>query len=252
MTIILVLLWVLAGLATATLIVTALVFTLRKKKSEKLWVSSGISAVLFIFLFFGMIFSIPSSDDQSSEIASSNESGGEPIQTEIGKEAERERSLEEEREENTEEVEETEEKTEESTNETVAAEESEADELEEEIEEPTDDSFDPADYQTGIEMAELERRPDDFIGQKFMYEGKIVQVMEDEPYTAYRVAVNDDYDRIAYIQMFSSTLEQRYLKDDYITFYGHYEGLLNYETVIGGEQTVPSFTVNGSHIEIAQ
>ncbi len=89
MTIILFLLWILSIFATLTLIVTALVFTLRKKKSSKFWISSGLSLVLCMFLLLGFIFSVPSSNNQSSKIASSNESNGTPIKTDIGKQAEK-------------------------------------------------------------------------------------------------------------------------------------------------------------------
>ncbi|MDB0581186.1 cell envelope integrity protein TolA [Salinicoccus roseus] len=240
MTILLALLWALAGLSTVALLLTASGLAIFKKNSKNLWIATGVSAILFIMLFFGTIFSNQRDLSQTETTASNNQqtqSDQEPQTTELYRE-EQERMRKEE--------------SEEPANETVAAEENEADGLEEEIEKPVEKEFNASDYQSDVDISELERRPDDFSGQNFMYRGKIVQVMEDEPYTAYRVAINDDYDHVAYIQMFSSTLDQRYLDDDYITFYGYYEGLLSYETVIGGEETVPAFTVNGSHIELNQ
>lgn len=243
MTILLMILWALSGLATAALLITASGLALFKKNYKNLWIGTGVSAILFVVLFFGTIFSNQYDVNQTESTASNDqefESNQEPQTTELYSEEQAELN------------EETTEESEEPETETVAAEENEADELEGEVEEPTEESFDPSTFQGDVDISELERYPDDYTGEKFVYQGKIVQVMEDEPYTAYRVAINDDYDHVAYIQMFSSTLDQRYLDDDYITFYGHYEGLLEYETVIGGSKTVPAFTVNGSQIELNQ
>jgi hypothetical protein len=240
MTVLLMILWALSGLTTAALLITASGLALFKKNSKNLWIGTGVSAILFVVLFFGTIFSNQYDVNQTESTASNDqefESNQEPQTTELYSEEQAKLN---------------EETTEEPETETVAAEENEADELEGEVEKPTEESFDPSTFQGDIDISELERHPDDYSGERFVYQGKIVQVMEDEPYTAYRVAINDDYDHVAYIQMFSSTLDQRYLDDDYITFYGHYEGLLEYETVIGGSETVPAFTVNGSQIELNQ
>ncbi len=237
MTDFLLVLWSFSGIATVLLLIVAIGFALFKKKTKKLWLGSGVSAIVFVVLFFAIMFSNQYDLNRAESTASSNqvlESDEEPQTTELYTEEQ-----------------ESEEKEVPST-ELVTDEEYETNEVEKEIEEILEETFDPRTYQSGIDISELERRPDEFAGQKFMYQGKIIQVMETDTTTAYLVAINDDYNHVAYIQMPSSTLEQRYLDNDYIIFYGYYGGLYNYDTAIGGENIVPIFVVSGEHIELIQ
>lgn len=121
----------------------------------------------------------------------------------------------------------------------------------EEVEEPVEDGPDPADlnnYQTDIDTRDIERNPDDFKDELIMFEGKIVQIMEDDVNTSYRIAVNGDYDRMVYVETLTSTLDERLLEDDHITVYGAFIELITYETVIGGSVTLPGFVAHGERI----
>lgn len=135
----------------------------------------------------------------------------------------------------------------------LSAEELDIDETEEVDEDLTEETpeVDPEDlsnYRADIDLKDIERNPGDYQNEFITFEGKIIQIMEDDIYTAYRIAVNDDYDRIAYVQTLSGTLEQRLLEDDYVTVYGAFDDILTYETVLGASQTVPAFIAHGERI----
>lgn len=122
--------------------------------------------------------------------------------------------------------------------------------VEKEIEETTSevDPEDLSNYRTDYDIKDIERSPAEYKNELLSFEGKIIQVMEDEVFTSYRIAINDDYDRIVYLQTFSETLEERLLEDDYVTVYGVFDDLLTYETVLGANQTVPAFIAHGERI----
>lgn len=134
-------------------------------------------------------------------------------------------------------------------------EEEEASEPEEDIDESqsddshlTKDGRDPADlseYNADIDIRDIERNPDEYQDEWIAFEGRIVQVMEDDVTTAYRVAVNDDIDRVVYLETLTSTLEERLLEDDHVEVYGSFYDLVTYETVMGSTQTIPAFNAHG-------
>lgn len=74
--------------------------------------------------------------------------------------------------------------------------------------------------------------------------GKIIQVMESDEYTQYRLAVDSDYDRVALIQISKDQLSTRILEDDLVTIYGESYGLISYDSALSGKITVPSVIVN--------
>lgn len=123
-------------------------------------------------------------------------------------------------------------------------------EVTEEVDEETPEvnPEDLSNYRTDYDIKDVERNPAEYKDELLSFEGKIIQVMEDDVYTAYRIAINDDYDRIAYVQTLSLTLEERLLEDDYVTVYGAFDDLLTYETVLGASQTVPAFIAHGERI----
>lgn len=98
-------------------------------------------------------------------------------------------------------------------------------------------------YETGITYDQLARTPDDYIGEKVKFSGKVVQVMEGDITTQIRFAVNDDYDTILYGEYDSSIVESRILEDDYITIMGLSTGLLTYQSTMGGNITIPSIYI---------
>lgn len=136
--------------------------------------------------------------------------------------------------------------------ETVESEDAEAESLApieeeestEELPAPSEVQFDPNDYDTGLTYEDLARNPDEHAFKAVTFEGSIIQVMQGDGYTQYRIAINDDYDQVMLIEVDSSQLESRILENDYIKFYGTYFGEVTYESVLGGNITVPSIVVD--------
>lgn len=98
-------------------------------------------------------------------------------------------------------------------------------------------------YDTGITYDQLARTPDDYIGEKVKFNGKVVQVMEGDGTTQLRIAVNDDYDTILFAQFDSTIVKERVLEDDMITVMGLSSGLLTYESTMGGNISIPGMLV---------
>lgn len=68
--------------------------------------------------------------------------------------------------------------------------------------------------------------------------------MEGDGETQVRIAVNDDYDKIIYASYVSYIVDSRILEDDLITLMGTSDGLLTYESTMGGEITIPSIIID--------
>ncbi len=88
------------------------------------------------------------------------------------------------------------------------------------------------------------RYAEDYEGKDVKYTGKVVQVIENEATTSYRVDVTKDkwgyYDDTIYVKFISLDKDTpRILEDDIITFYGALNGLYTYETVLGSTVTIP-------------
>lgn len=100
-------------------------------------------------------------------------------------------------------------------------------------------------YETGITFENLARNPGEFTGEKVKFSGKVIQVMEGDTYNQMRLAVNDDYDKVIYIEVAKDLMaDGRILEDDYITVMGVSFGLLDYESTLGGQITVPAVIVD--------
>lgn len=102
----------------------------------------------------------------------------------------------------------------------------------------------PADYNTGITYDALARTPDEHIGNKVTLSGEIVQVIEGDDASQYRMAVDQDYDKMVLIEVPTDQLSSRILENDLITIYGVSQGTVDYESTIGGTITVPAITVD--------
>ncbi|MBP2075888.1 toxin regulator [Oceanobacillus polygoni] len=98
-------------------------------------------------------------------------------------------------------------------------------------------------YETGITYDQLARTPDDYIGEKIKFSGKVIQVIEGDGSTQIRFAVDDNYDTVLYGEFDSSIVESRILEDDHITIMGLSGGLLSYESTMGGNITIPSVLI---------
>src|SRR5699024_7843410 len=76
-------------------------------------------------------------------------------------------------------------------------------------------------YDTGITYDQLARTPDDYEGEKVKFSGKVLQVMEGNGSTVQlRMAINDDYDKVIYVEYDSNIVDSRILEDDQITIMG--------------------------------
>ncbi|MFY1069223.1 hypothetical protein [Enterococcus sp. AD013-P3] len=108
---------------------------------------------------------------------------------------------------------------------------------------------DPATYNTGITYDNLARTPDQYMGNKVTFQGKIIQVMEGDGYTQYRFAVDSNYDNVALIEITSDKLSTRVLENDIITIYGESKGNITYDSTLGGKITIPAISVNMFNID---
>lgn len=99
-------------------------------------------------------------------------------------------------------------------------------------------------YNTGITYNQLARTPDKYEGKKVKFTGTVIQVIEGDDVIELRFAVNDDYDQIILLEYDSSIVNSRVLEDDTITIYGIFDGLISYESTLGGTITIPSVSVD--------
>lgn len=100
-------------------------------------------------------------------------------------------------------------------------------------------------YDTGITYDELARTPDDYVGNKINFYGRVVQVMEGDSFTALRFAADDNYDSIIYCEVPKDLVtNNRILEDDYVTLSGISYGLYTYKSTLGGDITIPAITVD--------
>lgn len=98
-------------------------------------------------------------------------------------------------------------------------------------------------YETGITYDQLARNPDDYVGKKVKFKGKVLQTMEGEYIAALRFAVNSDYDKVLYLTYSPSAVSSRILEDDIITIYGESSGLYSYTSTMGATITIPEVLV---------
>lgn len=112
------------------------------------------------------------------------------------------------------------------------------------------ESYKKENWNPQITYSQLARTPDDYVGNKITFEGKVIQVSESSySDTVYlRVATSDDYNKVMLIEYDSSILSSRILEDDEIRFYGTSTGLYTYESTWGKSVTIPAATVE--HITI--
>lgn len=100
-----------------------------------------------------------------------------------------------------------------------------------------------AGYDTGISYDQLARTPDDYVGKKVKFHGKVIQVLEEDGSTTIRLAVDSNYDTIILGTYDSSIVSSRVLDDDIITVMGVSGGLYSYKSTMGGPITIPSVLI---------
>lgn len=95
-----------------------------------------------------------------------------------------------------------------------------------------------SEYRTDITYDQLARTPDDYKNEDLVLRGKVIQVIEADFATQFRIAINDDYNCIIYA-LYEDKDTPRVLENDEITLYGCSLGLIDYSTVLGATITVP-------------
>lgn len=98
-----------------------------------------------------------------------------------------------------------------------------------------------------IAYSELARTPDAYKGQYVKFTGEIIQVQESGKSATYRINVTQDeygfWDDTVIASFNLSNSQSRFLEDDIVTFYGEYEGLYTYTSVIGASITIPNIAI---------
>jgi len=69
-------------------------------------------------------------------------------------------------------------------------------------------------------------------------------VIEDDDAVQLRIAVDDDYDKMIFVEYDASIIDSRVLEDDQITIMGISLGLISYESTMGGKITIPAISVD--------
>lgn len=102
-----------------------------------------------------------------------------------------------------------------------------------------------------ISYDELARNPDTYEGQYVKFTGEVIQVQEGI-LNVFRINVTEDeygfWDDTVLVYYMYGDGESRILEDDIVTFYGKYNGLETYESILGQSITIPS--VGASYIDI--
>lgn len=100
-------------------------------------------------------------------------------------------------------------------------------------------------YDTGISYSQLARTPDEYMGKKVKFSGKVLQTVEDSSSSVtIRLAVDGDYDNVILGVYDSSIVSERILEDDYITIYGLSAGIFTYESTMGANISIPSISID--------
>lgn len=100
-------------------------------------------------------------------------------------------------------------------------------------------------YETGITFDNLARTPDAYKGKKVKFSGKVIQVVEGTTETQIRLAIDGDYDKVVFCRVpKAKTSSTRILEDDYIHIMGVSNGLISYQSTMGGTITIPDISVD--------
>lgn len=100
---------------------------------------------------------------------------------------------------------------------------------------------------------DLARNPDSHKGQVVHFKGKIIQVIDDDTLTQYRISVTPtsygSWDNPVYVT-FKTDSNNRFLEDDVVEFWGTSVGTITYESTMGGNITIPA--VMAEYMQLSQ
>lgn len=90
-----------------------------------------------------------------------------------------------------------------------------------------------------LDYTGVSRNPSNYTGRHVKFDGKVLQVIEEEEYVSFRIASRGNYDDVVYVSMAIPENYSRILEDDKVTVSGVYMDLMTYETVMGASVTIP-------------
>ncbi len=104
-----------------------------------------------------------------------------------------------------------------------------------------------------ISYVDIARNPNNYVGQKSVFSGKVIQVQESGKRVVLRVNVTRGeygiWDDTVYVDyQRKDDNESRVLEDDIITMYGEIKGIKDYTAVFGNQISIPHLEVE--YIEI--
>lgn len=118
-----------------------------------------------------------------------------------------------------------------------------AKEKQDEIDKAAKEKEEKEKYNTGITWKDMARDKDGLSGSYVRFKGEILQVVNGDGYTQYRMAVNSDYDQVILIEILDELLDSNIIEDDIITIEGMSVGNSEYTTVMGDKRSIPSVIV---------
>ncbi len=83
------------------------------------------------------------------------------------------------------------------------------------------------------------RRPSEHENEAITFSGKVIQVIEGDTVSSYRIAVDSSNDNIFLVNLANDDRVMRILEDDKVTVVGTFAGLMSYESTLGATITVP-------------
>lgn len=107
-----------------------------------------------------------------------------------------------------------------------------------------------------IPFDDLARNPDANKGKRVHFHGKIVQVIEGDIDTQYRVSVEQgdygiwDSNKVIFVSYIRTGNDNRLLEDDIVDLWGTTNGTITYQSTMGGNITIPS--VSARIMQLAQ
>lgn len=88
------------------------------------------------------------------------------------------------------------------------------------------------------------RLPSEHIGEKITFSAKVLQVIEGNSVSQYRMAVDNDSDYVFLVNLANDNRTVRILENDKVTVVGTFDGLMSYESTLGATITVPQCTAD--------
>ena len=82
------------------------------------------------------------------------------------------------------------------------------------------------------------RRPSEHENEAITFSGKVIQVIEGDSVSSYRIAVDSNSDCIFLVDLANDDRVMRILEDDKVTVVGTFDGLIAYESTLGATITI--------------